>query len=410
MQRTYTDIWNFREANTKEYTHVYHTYPAMMIPQIARKLLSDYKPQGRLELIFDPYMGSGTTLVESKILGVKSIGTDINPLARLIAKTKITNFDSDTITSVYEKTIAKIKDYKPNFDFNLPNITNCNFWYDQNRLSELVFLTNHINNLDNSVQDFFKLSLSECVREVSYTRNNEFKRYKMSADKIQQFNPNTFKLFLSKIERNLLGLKELNKKNCENNSLTYGFNSVEKIPNDIIENESVDMVITSPPYGDSKTTVAYGQFSRWANEWFNFENAKKLDTVLMGGRKLNTYSFSTEIIKENLEYIKKQDEKRYYEVLDFLEEYFMSMKNVAEKVRQGGRVCYVVGNRNVKGIQIDLDYFTVETFEKFGFRHINTFVREIPNKRMPSVTSPSNIKGNHVNTMSNEYIVILEKY
>jgi len=28
------------------------------------------------------------------------------------------------------------------------------------------------------------------------------------------------------------------------------------------------MVVTSPPYGDSRTTVAYGQFSRWANEWF----------------------------------------------------------------------------------------------------------------------------------------------
>jgi len=78
-------------------------------------------------------------------------------------------------------------------------------------------------------------------------------------------------------------------------------------------------------------------------------------------------------------------------------------------VCQDGIVCYVVGNRRVKGIQISLDYFTIETFEKEGFKHINTFVRNIPNKRMPSKTSPSNQKGKNVSTMLHEFIVILQK-
>ena len=63
----------------------------------------------------------------------------------------------------------------------------------------------------------------------------------------------------------------------------------------------------------------------------------------------------------------------------------------------------------MKGVQIPLDYFTAEMFEQCGFEHINTIVREIPNKRMPSLTSPTNKAGNHVQTMSHEYIVILEK-
>lgn len=71
MLRTHTDSWDFREANTKEFTHTYHTYPAMMIPQIARRLLQEYRPEGKFELVFDPYMGSGTTLVEAKIIGIK---------------------------------------------------------------------------------------------------------------------------------------------------------------------------------------------------------------------------------------------------------------------------------------------------------------------------------------------------
>ena len=75
----------------------------------------------------------------------------------------------------------------------------------------------------------------------------------------------------------------------------------------------------------------------------------------------------------------------------------------------GGRVCYVVGNRTVKGIQIPLDHFTAEMFEQNGFRHEHTYVRSITGKRMPSVTSPSNKKGANMNTMHSEYIVILKK-
>lgn len=409
MLRTHTDSWDFREANTKEFTHTYHTYPAMMIPQIARRLLQEYRPEGKFELVFDPYMGSGTTLVEAKIIGIRSIGTDINPLAQFITKSKITNFDINKITNARLLLIEAMSNYIPNFDFTLENVTNWEFWYDKNKVSELLFLTHEISKLESKIQDFFKISLSECVREVSFTRNNEFKRYKMSHKKLETFNPDTFRLFINKIDRNLIGLQALNNVNSDDIASVCSFNSVVEIPSDIIIDGSVDMVVTSPPYGDSRTTVAYGQFSRWANEWFNFDNAKSLDSILMGGRKINKYSFETDLLTDSLTLIKNQDQKRYHEVLDFLEEYYLSMKNVAQKVRSGGRVCYVVGNRTVKGVQISLDYFTVETFERLGFKELVTYVRDIPNKRMPSVTSPTNVKGNHVNTMSNEFIVILEK-
>ena len=37
------DFWNFVGADTKEYTHSFHVYPAMMIPQVAREILNRYK-------------------------------------------------------------------------------------------------------------------------------------------------------------------------------------------------------------------------------------------------------------------------------------------------------------------------------------------------------------------------------
>ena len=169
------------------------------------------------------------------------------------------------------------------------------------------------------------------------------------------------------------------------------------------------MVVTSPPYGDSSTTVAYGQFSRWANEWFNFPNAKNLDRILMGGNSQNIFTIEPQSIREELLEIKSIDQVRYKQVMAFLQDYSMSIHNVSNCVRKGGRVCYVVGNRTVKGVQISLDYFTAEMFEKEGFVFETTIVREIPNKRMPSKNSPSNKVGVKAKTMSNEYIVILTK-
>ncbi|MDE7153549.1 MAG: site-specific DNA-methyltransferase [Muribaculaceae bacterium] len=409
--RKIDDVWSFRTADTKEFTHCYHNYPAMMIPQVARRLLDVYAPAGKLELVLDPYVGSGTTLVESSLKGIRSIGIDLNPLARFISKVKTTHYDLNLITKGIAYIVTGIILYNPadviNTDFS--RISNSTFWYTEETLYKLSYISQLISRLDHSIQDFFLLCLSETVREVSFTRNGEFKRYKMSEKQLEKFNPDVFNTFEKKVQRNLKGLEAFNVTDDRDLAEVYDFNSSKCIPSDIIAEGSVDMVVTSPPYGDSHTTVAYGQFSRWANEWFNFDNAKTLDRLLMGGVISKEVRFRTESIHSELESIKEQDEKRYYEVISFLNDYWDSIQNVAKLIRKGGRVCYVVGNRRVKNIQINLDYFTAEMFEKCGFVHEITIVREIPNKRMPSKNSPTNKTGETAVTMTNEYIVILTK-
>ena len=408
--RVVDDRWSFRDADTKEYTHGYHSYPAMMIPQVCRTLINEYQPRGRFDLIFDPYMGSGTTLVESTIAGINSIGTDLNPLARMMSKVKTTHYDERSIScqiqNIFFACSFYSKDLVTDTDFN--RISNHSFWYSEEVLYKLSFLAQEINNLPSN-NDFFNLILAETVRETSVTRNGEFKRFRMKEENIKKFNPDVFKIFLEKAERNLKGLKYFNKIRNNTTATICDFNSTNGIPQSLITNGSVDMVITSPPYGDSRTTVAYGQFSRWANEWFSFKDASKLDTLLMGGGKSYKELFLTESIREVIDKIRAIDEKRYFEVISFLNDYWQSIQNVAKVVRIGGIVCYVVGNRTVKGIQIQLDYFTAEMFEKCGFEHETTIVRQIPNKRMPSKTSPTNKPGDKVNTMTNEFIVILKK-
>lgn len=413
FERRIDDRWSFKTANTKEFTHCYHTYPAMMIPQVARTLIEEYRPAGRFEMLFDPYMGSGTSLVEAALVNVNSVGTDLNPLARMMGKVKTTHYNATAIERTFRDIQADLVFYNESkvANRNFDRISNYSFWYSEDSLLRLSYLQQLIEQYaDDELREFFLLALSEVVREVSFTRNGEFKRYRMNAKSLEKFNPNTFNLFETKVDRNLKGLIAFNGAAANNaTARIYGFNSTIEIPGDVLSKDSVDMVVTSPPYGDSHTTVAYGQFSRWALEWFGFENAKDLDRHLMGGDKAKEEVFPTVSIRKELDVIKEADVKRYEEVIGFLNDYCLSMRHVAEVVRPGGTVCYVVGNRNVKGVQIPLDYFTAEVFESCGFKHDITIVREIPNKRMPAKTSPTNVAGAKVSTMSNEYIVILNK-
>lgn len=69
-------------------THGLHRYKGKFYPQMARALLNISGAKEK-DLVLDPFMGSGTTLVESWLLGIDSLGFDINPLAHLVTKTKV---------------------------------------------------------------------------------------------------------------------------------------------------------------------------------------------------------------------------------------------------------------------------------------------------------------------------------
>ena len=86
--KKYDPSWNYAEDNTRAYTHPIHPYPAMMIPQVAGRLIDIYaKPKA---VVLDPFCGSGSVLLEALIRGYDSYGIDINPLSLLISKVKTT--------------------------------------------------------------------------------------------------------------------------------------------------------------------------------------------------------------------------------------------------------------------------------------------------------------------------------
>ncbi|MEM9686907.1 MAG: DNA methyltransferase, partial [Bacteroidota bacterium] len=140
------------------------------------------------------------------------------------------------------------------------------------------------------------------------------------------------------------------------------------------------------------------------------KNANQIDNDLMGGRKKTNFEIKvSEALTKTLEKIASQDEKRANEVLSFYIDYKKSIDNIAPKLKKNKYACYVVGNRTVKGVQIPMDEITKDFFEVNGFSHKETIIRNIPNKRMPSKNSPTNLVGKKSTTMKQEYIVVMQK-
>ncbi|HGE73092.1 TPA: helix-turn-helix domain-containing protein [Candidatus Poribacteria bacterium] len=403
------DEWEFRSYHTKTYTHGLHNYPAMFIPQVARKLIQAFSSEG--ETVCDIFCGSGTTLVESSLLNRNSIGIDLNPLAILIAKVKTTSINPQTLT---DKLKDILEDYKNIKIVTPPRFTNLDFWFSEAVIRDLSKLKQAIWNIsEENIRNFFSVCFSEVVRIVSFARHKEFKLVR-DKDKLQStFKPNVLEEFMRLCENNILGMKEYIRDVSPNISVRIIQGDSTK-DNGIPEN-SVDFIITSPPYGDSRTTVAYGQFSRLSSQWLELlpTHIKDIDKELLGGK--NNINLDDPILdlsdtlKLSINIIKDKDKERAKDILSFYMDLNKAISQAYKMLKQKRYFCVIIGNRTVKELVLKTDEIISELAENIGFIRQGILYRNIPNKRMPLKNSPTNEPGKTGFTMQKESIVLLKK-
>ena len=399
--------WDYRTANTKQITHGIHPYPAMLIPQVTRRLIDTYKHEDML--LFDPYCGSGTTLLEGMLAGISAVGTDLNPLARLIARVKTRPISIRALDSE----IARFLSAAPDADAPIPHIPNVDYWFSAKTQRDLAAIRQHINGINSgAAADVFRVAFSLTARKASWTQNSEFKLVRMPPHKLEKHNPDSYSLMAQALDNIRQALQALSSAVTSKKNLpaVHDFNTVDGIPVRAIAPGSVDLVVTSPPYGDSRTTVAYGQFSRLSSQWLGYADASRVDNTLMGGgRAQRVTKFGFKKLDGVIADIAAQDPRRACEVVAFFEDYRASISNIALAIKPKGYACYVVGNRTVKGCTVPTAEATAAFFKENGFEIVDIQTRNIPNKRMPSANSPSNVAGKIGKTMTAEYIVTCRK-
>ena len=456
------DYWDFKDDDTHEYTHGIHSYPAMMVSPISKNIIDIVKQFKTVDSLFDPFAGSGTVLVEGMLAGIPIIaGNDINPLALLLSKVKTTPIERsvlqneyielkerlDTLYTKYDFLIHFVDDYMvknkkldltskdgwgcdaPNYldefyrEFQLtlkaPTFKNIGYWFRPRVIFELTLIKSAIKETENKdIREFFSVAMSEIIRLVSNRRNGEFKMFRMTPEKVATFNPDTKQEFIKVLERNIDKMCDFTDAYdylATASQVSIYCEDACKLPS--VPCEAYDLVITSPPYGDSRTTVAYGEYSRLSLQWLDlFDLSEKeimsVDRTLMGGQKYRNgfeYTVNSDILRGILDRIKDIDLERAGDVFSFYNDLEQSIAAIAKRTKKDGYQFWVVANRTVKGEVIPTDKIIEEIAQNYGLQYVYTINRNIVNKVMPSANSPTNEVGKTSSTMTVEHIVILRK-
>jgi len=307
----------------------------MMIPQVAKRLIEMYGKDK--EVLLDPFMGSGTALLEATLHKnfKKAYGIDINPLALLIAKVKTTPINPEKVKEEYKKLMMRCNSGKKAVNFRQkeiekPNFFNIEFWFKPKVITDLAIIKENINKIeDDNIKDFFLIAFSETVRNVSNTRNSEYKLYRMSQTMLLKHIPDTFEEFKNKASKNIASMEEYHREHnpkCDVSIFAEDTRNLTSIPAN-----SVDLIVTSPPYGDSRTTVAYGQFSRLGLQWLGHDKNSVLgiDKTSLGGIPTKDLSngLDSATLKKTLNKIAEIDPKRAKDVLSFYVDFDKCIKD-----------------------------------------------------------------------------------
>lgn len=384
------------------------TYPAMMIDEMQKLIVKDLLTtiESKKKVLLDCFHGAGTSLLIGNELGMDVIGFDINPLANLITKVKLNRYDDsldkDTKTLFgYLETDGVVTLHK------FPKIEK---WFKLEiieSLSRIKTAISMITKYENRC--FFWVIFSNIVRKYSNSRPSTFKLHIKTEEMIENMEDNCISDFKKMVTEAKAKLK---RGNCKTKVLIECGDSLELLNE--VKNNSVDIVCTSPPYGDNQTTVTYGQFSSLALRWIDkidlHESTEvvdrtfsSIDYLSLGGSK------KSDEIKLNCvnKYLKTIDTDKQQKVKNFVIDYKQIFDKLSSKIKKGGYLVFTVGNRRVDDKLFPFVAVNDELASQNGLIRVKELQRDILNKRMAQKVSKVNDQA--VNSMSEEYILIYRK-
>jgi len=406
--------WSFSDKTRKDtayITHGYHRYPAKFIPQIVSRLAEKYTKEG--DLIVDPFGGCGTTLVESKVMGRPSVGVDINPVAVLITKAKITPIDPQKIEKTFAILKTKLDTYSKDTKVKAPEHERIDYWFKTEEKRKLAFIFAEISKLkDQDMRDFFYCGFSNILKNCSIWLQKSNKPTR-DLDKKPSDPIPTFYKQIKMMMRGNSRFYELSKEknHLEIPSQVY-CTDARTIP---AKDNSVSLIVTSPPYVTSYEYADLHQLTalwlEYTNDLSDFRN-RFIGTSYHNKKDLILNSELAEKIRNEL---LKKDKKTAEEVSTYFSEMNQVFTEMKRMLKKGGKTCIVIGNTSLKGVEILNAEVFAEQLQNLGLKIADIIKREIPSKNLPSVRDEKTGKfarisdKNKVSAYPTEYILIMEK-
>lgn len=300
--------------------------------------------------VFDPFCGSGTTLLEARLLGYTSIGNDLSPLAALIARVKTTPIAGSltcVATEVCERALTKPEP--------IPEIPRVDHWFQPPVQDALARLVPRIKDIrDAAMRNALLVALSRIIVRVS---NQDSDTRYAAVDKDVTFD-DVLSRFVASATKIELALR-----------LTFD-TATEMGPAPVLLSQDVlrlsprsvpgdvGLIITSPPYPN---VYEYWLYHKYRMYWLGMDPIA-VRTAEIGARP---------------HYFKKQPQTAG----DFERQMAHCFSLFGELLVDDGHVCMLVGRSIIKGEHINLSRLLHSAAAKSGFECVDTVTRIVPRDR-----------------------------
>ncbi|MBI4670294.1 MAG: hypothetical protein HY741_01325 [Chloroflexi bacterium] len=414
--------WTFSDLTQKQtryISHGYYTYPAKFIPQLARRLICELTAES--DTVVDPFMGSGTTIVEAMISGRKGVGTDVNPVAHLVAKVKSTPINPELLRKVYGQLVVDLEHYlaqRPNLFARyhppiIPENERIDYWFRPSEKERLGIIFGRITVIEEpDCRDFFLVAFSQSLKSSSIWMQKSIKptrdRAKVPVDPLAAFLRQS--RFMLKQNEKFWNLVPPSVRSNLDEYRVVTQSDARVLP---VSTGDASLVVTSPPY---VTSYEYADLHQLTALWLGYTNSVNqfrhsfIGSAYSNRSTIDLRSDIANAIVENLETEKKRREVRNY-FADMLE-CFREMYRV---LRVGGKACIVIGNTKFEGVEIANAQVFIEQMMSLGFVVHKIIKREIPSKILPQTRDPENgqftssANAEKVLAYPVEFILIMEK-
>lgn len=269
---------NVPEWQRTKHVHRLHPYLGKFIPQLVEIFLRKYFKPG--QIILDPFLGSGTTLIEANLLGMPSIGIELSEFSHLIAKVKIEKYNIQLLEKEIIDILNKTKEFSVKIqknqkflfdDWNFEPSEYFKIWYHPRTIKEIYFYHNLIPNYKN--QEMLKIILSRAARSARQIPHYDLARPKKPVKnkywciKHRQYCypiDNAIKFIIRYSWDTIKRIKEFNQiRTTAEMTLLQGDARTIKLS----IGKEIDGIFTSPPY---LGLIDYHNQHRYAYDLFNF--------------------------------------------------------------------------------------------------------------------------------------------
>lgn len=375
-------------------------YPAMMIPSLQSAIFDAVLPAlPTSAAVLDPFVGSGTTLTEARSRSLGFTGIDINPLAVLVSSVKAGPMTTAAfLRHAQEVGMAAQADRRRCLGFTFSGLEK---WFRDDVALALGRLRRAISNVDRpSARDFMWVCLAETIRRVSNSRLSTYKLHVRPQVELRRPLP-VIDLFLEVAEG--LAVRLASYKRSLPDSGRGRYRSARLMCGDVrsanartLRSEAYDMVITSPPYGDNRSTVPYGQASYLPLRWIPAseiarstksevpQTAYETDTSSLGGSmKPSPHRTPPEspTLSATLKHLDQLPPDRSKRVAHFVTDLDHCLERLVAASAPGAIHVWTVGDRHVGGRPVPLRAIFSEMAATYGLEQKAAIPRTLPSRR-----------------------------